>query len=61
MFGLVGENGPGKTTLIKHILGLLKARQGSVRVFGFESGVGTCQKCSAESETCRKIGTCPSG
>jgi ABC-2 type transport system ATP-binding protein len=32
--GLVGENGAGKTTMIKHILGLLKAQQGTVRVFG---------------------------
>ncbi len=33
VFGLVGENGAGKTTIIKHILGLLKAQQGRVRVF----------------------------
>src|SRR5262245_53135874 len=32
--GLVGENEAGKTTLIKHILGLLKAQTGSVRLFG---------------------------
>ena len=34
VFGLVGENAAGKTTLIKHILGLLKAQAGTVRVFG---------------------------
>jgi ABC-2 type transport system ATP-binding protein len=34
VFGLVGENAAGKTTLIKHILGLLKAQSGTVRVFG---------------------------
>jgi len=34
VFGLVGENAAGKTTLIKHILGLLKAESGAVRVFG---------------------------
>ena len=33
VFGLVGENGAGKTTMIKHLLGLLKATHGSVRVF----------------------------
>ncbi len=34
--GLVGENGAGKTTVIKHVLGLLKAEQGTVRVFGLD-------------------------
>lgn len=36
VYGLVGENGVGKTTLIQHLLGLLKAQRGSVRVFGFD-------------------------
>lgn len=36
VFGLVGENGAGKTTIIKHILGLLKAKQGRVRVFDLD-------------------------
>jgi ABC-2 type transport system ATP-binding protein len=34
VFGLVGPNGSGKTTIIKHVLGLLRAQAGSVRVFG---------------------------
>ena len=34
--GLVGANGAGKTTIIRHILGLLKAKSGSVRVFGMD-------------------------
>jgi ABC-2 type transport system ATP-binding protein len=34
VYGLVGSNGAGKTTIIKHILGLLRARRGTVRVFG---------------------------
>ncbi|MCP3958272.1 MAG: ATP-binding cassette domain-containing protein [bacterium] len=34
--GLVGANGAGKTTFIKHILGLLRAESGSVRVFGLD-------------------------
>ena len=34
--GLVGANGAGKTTMIKHILGLLRAKSGSVRVFGLD-------------------------
>ncbi len=32
--GIVGENGAGKTTVIKHVLGLLRAQSGQVRVFG---------------------------
>jgi ABC-2 type transport system ATP-binding protein len=36
VYGLVGANGQGKTTLIKHLLGLLSAKQGSVRVFGLD-------------------------
>ena len=34
VFGLVGENCAGKTTLIKHILGLQRAETGTVQVFG---------------------------
>jgi ABC-2 type transport system ATP-binding protein len=36
VFGLVGVNAAGKTTLIKHVLGLLKAQTGTVRVFGLD-------------------------
>jgi ABC-2 type transport system ATP-binding protein len=36
VFGLVGANGAGKTTFIKHILGLLRAQQGQVSVFGLD-------------------------
>src|SRR5512141_3023167 len=34
VYGLVGANAAGKTTLIRHVLGLLRAERGSVRVFG---------------------------
>jgi ABC-2 type transport system ATP-binding protein len=34
VFGLVGVNGAGKTTFIKHVLGLLRAKEGTIRVFG---------------------------
>jgi ABC-2 type transport system ATP-binding protein len=34
VFGLVGANGAGKTTFIKHVLGLLQPASGRVRVFG---------------------------
>jgi ABC-2 type transport system ATP-binding protein len=36
VYGLVGANGAGKTTIIRHILGLLKAERGSVSVFGLD-------------------------
>src|SRR5436189_5820533 len=36
VYGLVGANGAGNTTLIRHLLGLLKAESGSVRVFGLD-------------------------
>ena len=36
VLGLVGENAAGKTTLIKHVLGLLVARTGRVEVFGLD-------------------------
>jgi ABC-2 type transport system ATP-binding protein len=34
--GLVGANGAGNTTRLKHLLGLLRAATGSVRVFGLD-------------------------
>jgi energy-coupling factor transporter ATP-binding protein EcfA2 len=34
VYGLVGANGAGKSTIIRHILGLLRAEGGTVRVFG---------------------------
>jgi cobalt/nickel transport system ATP-binding protein len=34
--GILGANGCGKTTLIKHLLGILLPREGSVRVFGMD-------------------------
>jgi ABC-2 type transport system ATP-binding protein len=36
VYGLVGANGQGKTTLMRHLLGLLRAQHGSVRVFGLD-------------------------
>jgi ABC-2 type transport system ATP-binding protein len=36
VLGLVGKNGAGKTTIIQHLLGLLRAQRGTVRVFGLD-------------------------
>ena len=36
VFGLVGVNAAGKTTLIKHVLGLLAPQSGRVSVFGLD-------------------------
>jgi cobalt/nickel transport system ATP-binding protein len=35
---ILGSNGCGKTTLLKHLLGVLVPRDGSVRVFGVDPG-----------------------
>jgi len=35
---ILGSNGCGKTTLLKHLLGILIPRDGSVRVFGMDPG-----------------------
>jgi ABC-2 type transport system ATP-binding protein len=53
VFGLIGGNGAGKTTFIKHILGMLRAESGSVRVFGLdpvENPVGTLGRIGYLSE-----------
>ena len=53
VFGLIGGNGAGKTTVIKHILGLLKAQTGSVSVFGLDpvqNPVGTLGRIGYLSE-----------
>ena len=36
VYGLVGANGAGKTTIIRHVLGLLRAERGRVRVLGMD-------------------------
>ncbi|CAG2167741.1 unnamed protein product, partial [Oppiella nova] len=38
IFALLGPNGTGKTTLIRTILGRLRYKSGSIRVFGVKSG-----------------------
>ncbi|MGF7047314.1 ABC-2 type transport system ATP-binding protein [Paenibacillus sp. DS2015] len=43
VFGFVGTNGAGKTTVIRHLMGFLKPQSGSVRINGMD-----CWKDSAE-------------
>jgi ABC-2 type transport system ATP-binding protein len=53
VFGLIGANGAGKTTIIKHILGMLRAEAGLVRIFGLdpvENPVGVLGKIGYLSE-----------
>jgi len=53
VYGLVGGNGHGKTTLIKHVLGLLRAQSGTVRVFGKDpvrDPAGVLERCGYVSE-----------
>jgi cobalt/nickel transport system ATP-binding protein len=38
--GILGANGCGKTTLLKHLMGVLVPKDGSVRVFGVDPGKG---------------------
>lgn len=37
IYGLIGKNGAGKTTLMRLILGLTKANQGQIRLFGSDN------------------------
>ncbi len=38
--GILGANGCGKTTLLKHLMGILVPKDGSVKVFGVDPGKG---------------------
>lgn len=44
IFGLIGLNGAGKTTMIKIILGLLNADQGESKIFGKQSSSRNARK-----------------
>ena len=46
--GLVGENGAGKTTIIRTIMGACNPSEGSVTLLGAAGGEGSCSKAFAE-------------
>jgi len=48
VFGIIGQNGCGKTTLVKHFNGLLRPTGGEVRVFGNNSKEKTIAELSAD-------------
>src|SRR3954470_10390233 len=53
VFGLIGGNGAGKTTVIKHIVGMFRAQTGTVEVFGLDpvqNPVGTLGRIGYLSE-----------
>ena len=54
VFALLGENGAGKTTAIRLMLGLTDATAGEVRVLGLDSR-------SEVSKSVAASATCPSG
>lgn len=37
IMGIIGQNGAGKTTIIKLILNLIKSNGGSIKIFGFDN------------------------
>ena len=37
VFGLVGTNGSGKTTTIRHMMGFIKSDKGSVAIHGLDA------------------------
>ena len=43
VFGFVGTNGSGKTTIIRHIMGFLKPQKGEIKVLGLDSWKNSCE------------------
>ncbi len=43
VFGFVGTNGSGKTTILRHLMGFLKPMKGEVKVLGLDSWKDSCE------------------
>jgi ABC-type branched-subunit amino acid transport system ATPase component len=57
---LLGPNGAGKSTVLKTLFGLLKVRQGRVRLEGKDITGASAKRCSPSTAwpSCRRAATC---
>ncbi len=56
IYGFVGKNGAGKSTVMKMICGEVAPTAGEVALFGVPTGIGSVQKTSGEGDQARRIG-----
>ena len=52
LFGLIGHNGAGKSTMFKMMLGLIPLTAGEIRIDGAPVPAATSARCDARSATC---------
>lgn len=56
IYGFVGKNGAGKSTVMKMICGEVASTAGEVALFGVPTGIGSVQGASGEGDQARRIG-----
>ncbi len=56
IYGFVGKNGAGKSTVMKMICGEVAPTAGQVALFGVPTGIGSVQGASGEGDQARRIG-----
>lgn len=56
IYGFVGKNGAGKSTVMKMICGEVAPTAGEVALFGVPTGIGSVQGTSGEGDQARRIG-----
>lgn len=56
IYGFVGKNGAGKSTVMKMICGEVAPTAGEVALFGVPTGIGSVQGVSGEGDQARRIG-----